>query len=140
MSRSLLLIWRWCTLHSSPLRFARDELVEILFRFEEFIDLGRGNSFQKFHAVFLLNVQQVLFEPDLILVVAVDYIRLPYFTGIKSIDRPEFLGFIRSEEEPICDKTDLICFENPGVRLPWGRPHLGMRRYSQPTEDREYGK
>ena len=127
-------------LHLPPLNFTRDKLIKILFCFKEFIDLGRWNCLHKFHTVFLLYVQQGLFQFQFVLVGTVYCVRLSYFTGIKSIDRPEFLSFLRSEKEPISDKTDLICFETPGIRLPWRRPHLGMRRYSQPREDHEYGK
>src|SRR5690348_15339053 len=41
----------------APFLFPADKGVKISFCYKEFVDLGRRNGFQKFHAVFLLYVE-----------------------------------------------------------------------------------
>src|ERR1700761_4322818 len=72
---------------TSP-EFRVHHYIKIFFGFKEIIDLTGRDSFQKFHAILFLDIEQGFFEFQLIAIMAIDDVRLPYFCRVEFIDRP----------------------------------------------------
>ena len=111
-----LLIARTKTMLLSSDLFPSYIIIEILFGAEEVVDLWRRDGFQKFHAVFLANVEQIFFQPEFVLVPTIHNESLTDFVAIESINRPEFLSFLRRQVEPVGYEADLHSFKIPCPR------------------------